>query len=1009
MFDEETYYWVYISGSDYPWISSDSMEAIAGEDVDEAINNGLQPWLGSDILKAQDSGELVGAILYDYESHEELGTVEQLQNQDQNLYSGKFVKSASPIGKVHDLYKINQVTAEGAIEALVGMGYKRPQAKSIVEGWGETVKSSANRTEASFDKTLLSELTAWLPTDEKNDLLAYVKKNYDIPEEFNWEETRESLGDEKFYKEITAAMTMDRFQEFQDDYDRLFSSKSLKDLVGTTVTCTKGYNHPNMGKLFDKGKTYTVSEKDGRVYVGGTFISDEFFNEHFVTSSKKVPLKSAYYLYDPFEGTDLHGLSESELIKELLEIFEDTPLGPDLQSVANGEKSLSDVQFPSNDEMGPDFEGFEWGIDERLDSSKSPIQSDMKRDIQKMIEYRQKGSNPEALARSVKDMDKAKNRLAIAKAMGWSEAEDAFFERLLELGASNEEIMTIPEVDLSEVSDSVNKASSVGATGKRSLPAPLDRYLRSLGLSYSMESMSPTRQAYYKDLGNGRRYTLMYKITASNGAVFYFVDHSNEGGGSYGYSLADDPNNSLLGEDLSIAKCLERLKRILPEDQAVASARKVTVEFSDDSQAEPFKQEMKKHFNYPENVSKHQVVFGKDENGKPVFVGNSKRISNSDISASSIKTMGDLIQFMRFNGMPEPARALEISYFNDESDSTPVSEFFENHPGYDTGYFFTTTDDFVYDAENKDDPEGEDYRRADDLIFNVVEGLDLGIDSSKRISSGMGYNLGFRAALEGKTTDDNPFKHGKPGSELRKISIDWDKGFDAGCQVPPGQEKQALRALDYEDEGESLERANGLREMYSANLREAHALGIITQAELRSQLIMSANIAPGFTPSYYEGRSNRYYFEFDGTAPDEEAIIKIENNPLLSVSRTTSNLSNPLLCHIEADGPEARTINPLELLKEAGFSGSYIEVNNVAETFLPIIQQAQEDADTTGTGTIGEFELRRLKNGTYRLVDPTRPTIRFITGISPEELFNEPVLSYIVGLSGLENRVSGTL
>lgn len=48
--------------------------------------------------------------------------------------------------------------------------------------------------------------------------------------------------------------------------------------------------------------------------------------------------------------------------------------------------------------------------------------------------------------------------------------------------------------------------------------------------------------------------------------------------------------------------------------------KKITVEFQDSNQADSFREEMKKRFNYPETTSRHQVVHGTDENGKTVFV-----------------------------------------------------------------------------------------------------------------------------------------------------------------------------------------------------------------------------------------------------------------------------------------------------------------------------------------------------------------------------------------------------
>lgn len=76
------------------------------------------------------------------------------------------------------------------------------------------------------------------------------------------------------------------------------------------------------------------------------------------------------------------------------------------------------------------------------------IKSDLNRDIDKMWEYYHKGSNPKQLARTVKDLEKARNRYAIAKAMNWKECELAFRNRLEELGLTDEEISRIPPVKL---------------------------------------------------------------------------------------------------------------------------------------------------------------------------------------------------------------------------------------------------------------------------------------------------------------------------------------------------------------------------------------------------------------------------------------------------------------------------------------------------------------------------------------------------------------------------------
>lgn len=56
----------------------------------------------------------------------------------------------------------------------------------------------------------------------------------------------------------------------------------LDSLVGKKVKCIKGASHPNMGKLFDKGRTYKVSKsEDGRICVGKVYVGKEFFDSHF--------------------------------------------------------------------------------------------------------------------------------------------------------------------------------------------------------------------------------------------------------------------------------------------------------------------------------------------------------------------------------------------------------------------------------------------------------------------------------------------------------------------------------------------------------------------------------------------------------------------------------------------------------------------------------------------------------------------------------------------------------
>ena len=64
--------------------------------------------------------------------------------------------------------------------------------------------------------------------------------------------------------------------------NNLKEDTDLDSLVGKKVKCIKGASHPNMGKLFDKGRTYKVSKsEDGRICVGKVYVGKEFFDSHF--------------------------------------------------------------------------------------------------------------------------------------------------------------------------------------------------------------------------------------------------------------------------------------------------------------------------------------------------------------------------------------------------------------------------------------------------------------------------------------------------------------------------------------------------------------------------------------------------------------------------------------------------------------------------------------------------------------------------------------------------------
>ena len=77
------------------------------------------------------------------------------------------------------------------------------------------------------------------------------------------------------------------FDVYEDDDELNEDVETIlnKDLVGKKVKCKKGYTHPNMGKEFVKGRTYKVTEENGKFFVGNILIDQDFFKEHFTLQS----------------------------------------------------------------------------------------------------------------------------------------------------------------------------------------------------------------------------------------------------------------------------------------------------------------------------------------------------------------------------------------------------------------------------------------------------------------------------------------------------------------------------------------------------------------------------------------------------------------------------------------------------------------------------------------------------------------------------------------------------
>lgn len=86
------------------------------------------------------------------------------------------------------------------------------------------------------------------------------------------------------------------------------------------------------------------------------------------------------------------------------------------------------------------------------------------RDIQKMTEYFNKGSNPKTLANTVKDVVKALARYYIAVSTGWKECEDSFYNRCKELGVSEADLKQIHDKAASDKGIDIGSVQAVKTT-----------------------------------------------------------------------------------------------------------------------------------------------------------------------------------------------------------------------------------------------------------------------------------------------------------------------------------------------------------------------------------------------------------------------------------------------------------------------------------------------------------------------------------------------------------------
>lgn len=169
-----------------------------------------------------------------------------------------------------------------------------------------------------------------------------------------------------------------------------------------------------------------------------------------------------------------------------------------------------------------------------------------KRDIEKMLGYYSKGSRPEVLARTVKDLNKAMSRAVIANAMGWKGCSSEFIKRSKELGATDADIAEVERMcDTYELPDEYKSQFDNGpkledVSRLRDWFPKLFKVLRDHKVTnIKLRTRKPTRDELEKDNRDGRCWTLAYTVSFDHNGKHYdwdIANHTNEGGGSFGVS-----------------------------------------------------------------------------------------------------------------------------------------------------------------------------------------------------------------------------------------------------------------------------------------------------------------------------------------------------------------------------------------------------------------------------------------------------------------------------------------
>ena len=155
--------------------------------------------------------------------------------------------------------------------------------------------------------------------------------------------------------------------------------------------------------------------------------------------------------------------------------------------------------------------------------------------LTKLQDYRNRGSKVNVKA--IKDINKLLTYFYGACLMGW---KDLYYSCIDVIPDEYRDIQNAisfrceTNSDLADTRDSYTQNIAVQFNKVAS-------FLHDNGIGYKFIKRAPTSTELYFDSRNGRCWTLAYTLELDNGTKVNFANHTNEGGGTYGYSINGGP------------------------------------------------------------------------------------------------------------------------------------------------------------------------------------------------------------------------------------------------------------------------------------------------------------------------------------------------------------------------------------------------------------------------------------------------------------------------------------